>query len=189
MPSPRTPAPALPEWGDPAAPLVYVSFGTVAAAQGVFDGAYRAAIEAMAGMEVRALVTVGAHGDPEAWAPWPRTVHVERWWPQEAVMPGAAATVGHGGFGTTMLALGGGVPQVVVPLFAADQWVNAGRVAEVDAGVALKAGEGLTGRLEDAVQAVLHEPRYRVTARELAKEMARLPPPSEVVGPLLAHAR
>ena len=43
--------------------------------------------------------------------------------------------IGHGGFGTTMAALAAGVPQVVVPLFAIDQFVNAEQVAAVHAGV------------------------------------------------------
>ncbi|MEU2199551.1 glycosyltransferase [Isoptericola sp. NPDC019482] len=189
IPAPRTPAPPLPAGGDPDAPLVYVSFGTVAAAQGVFDGTYSAAVDALAGVEARALVTVGAHGDPEAWAPWPPNVRIERWWPQEAVMALAAAMVGHGGFGTTTLALGAGVPQVVVPLFASDQWVNARRVAEVGAGLALESGPGLAARLGDAVRAVLHEPRYRSAAQGMAEEMGRLPEPRAVVGDLLAHAR
>ena len=189
IPASGTPAPPLPAWGDPDAPLVYVSFGTVAASQGVFDGAYAAAVEAVAEVDVRALVTVGAHGDPEAWAPWPRNVHVERWWPQEAVMPDAAAMIGHGGFGTTTLALGAGVPQVVVPLFASDQWINARRVAQLQAGVAVDAGTGLADRLRVALRAVLHEPRYRAAALALADETGRLPPPPAVVGPLLAHAR
>ena len=189
IPASGTPAPPLPAWGDPDAPLVYVSFGTVAASQGVFDGAYAAAVEAVAEVDVRALVTVGAHGDPEAWAPWPRNVHVERWWPQEAVMPDAAAMIGHGGFGTTTLALGAGVPQVVVPLFASDQWINARRVAQLQAGVAVDAGTGLADRLRVALRAVLHEPRYRAAALALADETGRLPPPPAVVGPLLAYAR
>ncbi|MCZ2262284.1 glycosyltransferase [Isoptericola sp. QY 916] len=189
IPGPRTQAPPLPAWGDPDAPLVYVSFGTVAAAQGVFDSTYSAAVDALAGVEARALVTVGAHGDPEAWAPWPPNVRVERWWPQEAVMPLAAAMVGHGGFGTTTLALGAGVPQVVVPLFASDQWINARRVAEVRAGLAVESGPGLVARLGDAVRAVLHEPRYRSAARGMAEEMGRLPAPRAVVEDLLAHAR
>ncbi|SKC51830.1 glycosyltransferase, MGT family [Krasilnikoviella flava] len=188
IPASSAPAPPLPAWGDPDAPLVYVSFGTVAAAQG-FDGAYAAAVEAMAEVDVRALVTVGAHGDPEAWAPWPRNVHVERWWPQEAVMPDASAMVGHGGFGTTTMALGAGVPQVVVPLFASDQWINASRVAELQAGIALEAGRGLADRLRPALHAVLHDARYRAAARGLADEMGALPPPSAIVGRLMALAR
>jgi UDP:flavonoid glycosyltransferase YjiC (YdhE family) len=189
VPASGTPAPPLPAWGDPDAPLVYVSFGTVAAAQGVFDDAYAAAVEAVAEVDVRALVTVGAHGDPESWAPWPRNVHVERWWPQEALMADAVAMIGHGGFGTTTLALGAGVPQVVVPLFASDQWINARRVARLQAGVAVEAGPGLADRLRVALRAVLHEQRYGAAAQALADEMGRLPPPPAVVEPLLSHGR
>ena len=64
-------------------------------------------------------------------------MHVERWWPQRAVLSRAAAVVAHGGFGTTQAALEAGVPQVVLPLFSFDQFVNADRVAAVGVGVAL----------------------------------------------------
>jgi UDP:flavonoid glycosyltransferase YjiC (YdhE family) len=40
-------------------------------------------------------------------------------------MPHARAMIGHGGFGTTMTGLANGVPMVVVPLFAMDQFFNA----------------------------------------------------------------
>ena len=57
-------------------------------------------------------------------------------------MPHAAAVVGHGGFGTTMMALAAGVPQVVVPLFAFDQTINAERVAASAPGSTSAAARG-----------------------------------------------
>ncbi|WP_447007584.1 glycosyltransferase [Saccharothrix isguenensis] len=60
-------------------------------------------------------------------------VRVERFRPQQDVMPHADAVIGHGGFGTTMTALAGGVPRVVVPLFALDQFHNARAVERAGA--------------------------------------------------------
>ena len=103
-------------------------------------------------------MTLGEAGAPEALGTLPDNVHVERWWPQDQVMPHAQAIVGHGGFGTTMAALVAGVPQVVLPLFSADQFENAAQVAAVRAGVALQvedAADRLAGSMLPAGPDVL----------------------------------
>ena len=82
-------------------------------------------------------MTTGSGLDLDSLGPIPANARVERWWPQADVMPAASAMVGHGGFGTTMMALAAGVPQVVVPLFAGDQHVHAAQVASVGAGLSL----------------------------------------------------
>lgn len=64
----------------------------------------------------------------------PETVCHFDYVPFGAVFPRAAAVVHHGGIGTTGLALAGGVPQIVVPLFD-DQSDNAARVQRLGAGV------------------------------------------------------
>ena len=46
-----------------AQPLVYVTFGTVAASLGLFPGFYRSVIEALAGLPVRIVMTVGDAAD------------------------------------------------------------------------------------------------------------------------------
>ena len=93
-------------------------------------------IDALAGVRARVLVTVGRHADPAELGPLPANVHVERWVAQASVMPHAAAMVAHGGAGTTLAALAAGVPLVLLPL-SADQPINARRVAELGAGLAL----------------------------------------------------
>ena len=90
-------------------------------------------------MRARVLVTVGRHADPAELGPLPANVHVERWVAQASVMPHAAAMVAHGGAGTTLAALAAGVPLVLLPL-SADQPINARRVAELGAGLALDGG-------------------------------------------------
>ena len=113
------PTGSLPQqWGDPDLPVLYATFGTVAAAFDTFTHVYARTLEALADEPVRALLTTGHSFDPESLRPWPANANVRQWWPQEQVMPLASAMVGHGGFGTTMAALEAGIPQVVVPLFA-----------------------------------------------------------------------
>jgi MGT family glycosyltransferase len=167
----RLPAP----WGDADAPLVYVSFGSVAGTTGPFSAIYPAVRDAFADAPARVLLTTGEGFDPQTLAPWPANLHVERWWPQAEVMPAAAAIVGHGGFGTTMTAAAAGLPQVVLPLFAADQFANARRVADVGAGICVDGSVDGVAELPRALETVLADPSYRATAKALAADIAGLP--------------
>ncbi len=181
-------APPLPDWwpGNDD-PLVYVTFGSVTAGAHLsyFPALYRAAIDALAPLAVRVLLTIGDRRDPAELGPLPANVHVEEWVAQGAVVPHAAAVVGHGGHGTTLGALAHGVPQVVVPLFSLDQWANAAAVERAGAGVALNADRGgrrvlarpgpeVIDGLGPAVERVLAEPADE--ARRIAAAMRALPP-------------
>jgi UDP:flavonoid glycosyltransferase YjiC (YdhE family) len=173
---------SLPEaWGDPRHPLVYVTFGSVAAGLPSFAGIYPDVVASFAGHPVRVLLTTGSGVDPADLGALPGNLRVERWWPQPEVMPHCAAMVGHGGFGTTMAALSAGVPQVVVPLFAFDQRVNAAHVAAAGAGVDLDGGPACVPGVAEAVARLMQESSYRQAAGSVASEMAALPPVSEAV--------
>jgi UDP:flavonoid glycosyltransferase YjiC (YdhE family) len=167
------------DWGDPAEPLVYVSYGSVAARQPEFAPMYEATLRALADLPVRVLMTTGQGLDPADLEPIPPNSHIEQWWPQQAVMGKAAAAVGHGGFGTTMASLSAGVPQVVLPLFSFDQAVNAKRVAEVNAGIQLPGGLEAVPDLPAALGKVLDDPSFTQGARAMAAEIAALPDISE----------
>jgi glycosyltransferase len=183
----RTDTPVKPKlpatWGDPADPLIYVSYGSVTA-QPEFSPIYDATLQTLADLPVRVLMTTGRGFDVGQLEPIPPNTHVEQWWPQEAVMGAAAAVVGHGGFGTTMAALAAGVPQVVVPLFAFDQSVHARRVAEVNAGIQLPGGLAAVADLPAALRRVLDDPAFARGARAMAAETAALPDIAECL-PLL----
>jgi UDP:flavonoid glycosyltransferase YjiC (YdhE family) len=174
----------LPDWwANDDAPLVYATFGTVAAGVPFAAAAFRTVVEALAELPVRVLVTVGDSGDPATWPALPPNVHVERWVPQQDVLVHAAAMVCHGGTGTVLGGLAAGVPMVVVPQFA-DQPDNAERVAAVGAGIGVGGGEAAPATAEElqaAVTRVLTEPSYRKAAGAMADEIAALPPVDEAV--------
>ena len=174
------PAVALPRWGDPAAPLVYVSFGSEAAASHHFPGVYRRAAEALAALPVRVLLTIGDRRDPAELGTLPPSVRVERWMPQADVMAQASAMVGHGGSGSTLAALAAGVPLAFVPLFV-DGPANARRVAELGAGITLERGPD---ELAGAVAELLMDPGHRAAASAVAAEIRALPPVEHAVGML-----
>jgi UDP:flavonoid glycosyltransferase YjiC (YdhE family) len=166
-------------------PLVYLTFGSVAPTMDFFPDLYRAAIDALAVLPVRVLVTIGHDRSPSDLGPLPPNVRVVRWLPQADVLPHAAAVVCHGGSGTMLGALAAGVPTAVVPLFA-DQPYNARRVEELGAGIAVEDPADLTG----AVQRLLEEPGHRAAALAIADEISELPPVDaavEIVEELAAY--
>jgi UDP:flavonoid glycosyltransferase YjiC (YdhE family) len=168
--------PSLPaEWGDAAAPLVYVSFGSVAGSTGRFDALYPAILETLADLPVRVLMTTGSGFDPAQLDPLPANAWATQWWPQAAAMREAALVIGHGGFGTTMTALAAGVPQLVLPLFSSDQFVNAEQVEAVGVGLQLLGGLDAVSEVSRLVRQLLEEPQYAEAAGRVAAEMAALP--------------
>jgi UDP:flavonoid glycosyltransferase YjiC (YdhE family) len=193
-PAPATSSPLPDLWPGNGDPLVYVTFGSVTAAPHLpyFPDLYRSAVEALAPLPARVLLTLGRDGDPERLGRLPPNVRAERWVPQEAVLPATAAVVGHGGYGTTLGALAAGAPQVVLPLFSTDQWANAEAVARAGAGIALdgdRAERRVLGMpaprvlagLAGAVSGVLEDPAYRDGAASVAAAMEDLPPASAAV--------
>ena len=162
-------------WGNPENPLVYVTYGSVTGGMAHLSDLYAGTLRALADLPVRVLMTTGTGADRPTVEPVPANAWVEQWWPQAEVMPGAAAMIGHGGFGTTMTALAAGVPQVVVPLFAFDQFVNAEQVAAARAGVEVLGGLAGLSELPAAITRVLGDPEIIGGARAAAAEITALP--------------
>jgi UDP:flavonoid glycosyltransferase YjiC (YdhE family) len=167
-------------------PLVYVTFGSVAGGLELAGAAYRAALDAVADLDVRVLLTIGHGADAASLGPVPANVRVERWVPQAAVLASAAAVVCHGGSATTLGTLAAGLPMVVVPLFA-DQPFNAARVEAVGAGLVVAPPE--PGELAAAVSRVVTDPPFGVAARAVAAEMRSHPPAGDAVAALCAAAQ
>lgn len=180
-PRPASSAQLLPDWGDPRLPLIYVTFGSVTGSLPPFVGVFRDAMDALAGVEARVLLTVGRKVDPAGLGPVPSNAHVEQWLPQDAVLRRAAAMLGHGGFGTTMGALAAGVPQVVVPLFTFDQFVNGDHVAAVGAGLAVERGPSSVESAAAEIPGLLADPTYAASARRVAAAMTDLPSTAQAV--------
>lgn len=180
---------SLPDWwpGNDD-PLVYLTFGSVAAAEYLpfFPGTYRAAIDELAPLPVRLLVTIGGNRDTSEFGQFPGNVHVEQWVANDIVVPRADVVVCHGGYGSTFGTLAHGVPLVILPLFSGDQLDNADAVARAGAGVALSEesrtrratavpGPGVLAELAPAVLRVLSDDSYRTAAVRIAAEMRALP--------------
>ncbi len=177
----------LPDWWNGSrAPLVYVSFGTVLGHMSMAADVYRTAIDAVAGIDARVLLTVGRRFDPEQLDDVPANVHVERWVDQAVALDEAEVVVCHGGSGTTFGALAAGVPVVIVPLFA-DQFANGTKVTEAGAGIVVEPGRAGPGggrhplgrgdapRIAEAIETVRTRGSYGDGAQRLAAEMGSAP--------------
>lgn len=129
----------------------------------------RTAVDAVASLPVRAVVTTGWGVDPED-VPAPAHVQVLRSAPHSQVLASAAAVVTHAGHGTTVRALAAGVPLVCLPM-GRDQLDVAARVAYRGAGVRLDPAAS-AAEVAEAVRAVLEQPGFRDAARSLAAAIA-----------------
>jgi UDP:flavonoid glycosyltransferase YjiC (YdhE family) len=157
-------------------PLVYLTLGTVSNQA----PALRSAVEGLAGLDARVLVTVGPDGDPAALGPVPDHVTVARWVNQADVLPHCAAVVSHGGSGTFLGALGLGLPQMCLPL-AADQFRNAAAADRTGAGLSLAPDATTPDAVRDAVRRLLLEDGFRRAASGLADTIRAMPGPAEIV--------
>jgi UDP:flavonoid glycosyltransferase YjiC (YdhE family) len=190
--APRRPAQPLPAWwSDQEKPLVYVTLGTVTGRLDEDKAVYRTLLEAVGVLPMRVLFTIGRELALEALGDVPANVHIERFVPQEDVLPHAAAVVCHGGAGTVVGTLAAGVPMVVTPLFA-DQPQNAARVQATGAGIGLPTRGASVDDIRGALSRVLAEPAYRSAAQRIATEIAALAPiddaPVELERMATAHA-
>jgi rhamnosyltransferase subunit B len=92
--------------------------------------------------------------------------------PHELLFPRAAATVHHGGIGTTGQALRSGQPTLVVP-FAHDQPDNAHRVSKLGAGRVIYPARYTADRVAEELRMLLTSPRYRIAATSVAEAVRR----------------
>jgi UDP:flavonoid glycosyltransferase YjiC (YdhE family) len=162
----------------PERPTVAVSLGlSFSTAPALF----RAIIEALEGLDVNGVVTVGTELDPNELGKVPANIRVERYVPGSLLLPHCQAVVFHGGFNSLHATLWHGLPAVVVPLEGGDQGFTAERLAELGAGCHVPGPVPSVEALRSAIDRVLSEPSYTIVARELQAEMLALPPLDEAV--------
>ena len=162
-------------------PSVYVTLGTMFNETALF----RLILDALGDVDCNVIATIGRSNDPADLEPIPANVLVERYIPQAFVLPHCAATVGHGGSGSTLAALAHALPTLFVPQ-GADQFENAITCVELGAGRVLMPGEVTVDTVREGVLALLEEPSYRERAAALAAEIAAMPAPEELVDVLVA---
>ena len=145
-----------------ATPLVLVSLST--SEQGQADLLQRCA-DAVAQMPVNAIVTTGPAIDPASVKAGANT-QVVRYTPHAEIISSASLVITHAGFGTTMAALGRGVPLLCTPM-GRDQYFNAGRVQDLGAGRMLMPDSD-SDAIAQAATDVLMDGRFTDGAKRMA---------------------
>jgi MGT family glycosyltransferase len=165
-----------PQWAEPwhapwsegnQDPLVLVGFSSTFQDQAPV---LRSVVKALAGLRVRALVTLGEmlpEGDVQSTG----AVMVVRSAPHGEILRQASLLITHCGHGTTMKALAAGVPMICMPM-GRDQDDTAARVVHAGAGVRLRP-RSPAGKIAIAVTQVLADDRYRMNARRLGEAISR----------------
>jgi MGT family glycosyltransferase len=124
-------------------------------------------LEALGGMDVQALVTLGPL-KAEDFSP-PANVTFEGFVPHGAVLTRVDAMVTQAGLGGVTKALVHGVPLICIPIVG-DQPDNAARVAAHGAGIALEA-KAAAPEIRKALHRVLTDPSFRAAAQALGSEI------------------
>ncbi len=156
-------------------PLAMITLGTIFTGDlGFFSWGARAAHQA----GLLPIVVIG-------WAPLdadkkqqlkdalPKGTRLLNWAPFEHVLPRCELMIHHGGMGTTHAAITHGLRQIVVP-HAADQRIQAKRVAQMKIGLNLTAHEVQQGKLHEGAKAIMEADFVAKNAKQFADHMARL---------------
>lgn len=131
------------------------------------------AIQALDGMDVRGLVTLGPAMLDNGFSV-PDNVHVLKTAPHSMVFPKADLVITHAGHGTVMRALSSGLPLVCVPM-GRDQNDNAAKVAWHGCGIRL-GSKASPKKIRDAVSKIIHDQAFRQNAakfQEAIREQAK----------------
>ena len=164
-------------------PLVLVSLST--SEQGQADLLQRC-VDAVAQLPVRAIVTTGPSIDPASVNAGTNT-QVVRYAPHAGILPFASLVITHAGAGTTMAALGRGVPLVCTPM-GRDQFYNAEQVEALGAGRMLMP-DSSSEAIAQAAAEILEDGRFTAGAERMAAAIGSCGGAPEAVAALEALAQ
>lgn len=153
---------AVPDYGPGKEPTALVGLSTTYQRQ---EELLEVILDALGGLEVRALVTTAGQVDNDA-LPHPANVTITDYVPHTAVLDHTDVMITHAGLGSIASALSFGVPLVCTPV-SRDQFVNAERVGAVGAGIAL-AELPTAAQIAAAIKQVLAKRKFRVAAQAVA---------------------
>ncbi|ADB32926.1 glycosyltransferase, MGT family [Kribbella flavida DSM 17836] len=167
-------------------PTVYFTLGTVFRPD--TDDLFSRVLAGLREVPAKVVVTVGERNDPAALGPQPGHVRVERFVPQEELLPYCDLVVSHGGSGSLLGALAHGLPSVLLPL-GADQPHNAQRCLELGLGRVLDAVTVGPDEVAATVTEVLADQDHRRAAQRIQTEINGLPDVTRTVALLEASGR
>lgn len=155
---------------------VYVTLGTI----DTYPDLFERIIAGLRDLPNDLIVTVGRHLDPARFGPQPDHVRIERFIPQDEVLPHCGLVVSHAGSGSLLGALTYGLPSVLLPL-GADQPHNAWRCVELGAGQELDPVTATPHEIRAVAATMLTDPTFRHAAERLRAELDVLSDVTEAV--------
>ncbi|MDP9793523.1 UDP:flavonoid glycosyltransferase YjiC (YdhE family) [Catenuloplanes nepalensis] len=160
-------------------PLVFLTMGTAFNTPELLATALRA----LSGLDATVIASTGNNTIKDE---IPDNAMVRPWVAQAALLPVVDLVVHHGGSGTMLGALAHGVPQLILPQ-GADQFANAAALSAAGAAIALHPAEAAPNAIAASAQLLLVDRGgdHRTAARAIAKEIAAMPSPAEVMGILV----
>ena len=159
-------------------PTVYFTLGTVFHQES--GDLFSRVLAGLSELDANIIVTVGREIDPAELGHQPTNVRIDRFVPQEALLPHCDVVVSHAGSGSVIGALAFGVPLVLLPM-GADQPLNADRCQALGVARVLDPLTVSSGDVRLAVVDVFGAPNYRDMATRIQNEIAQLPTSADAV--------
>jgi MGT family glycosyltransferase len=147
------------------APLIYVSFGSLGAAD---VDLYKRMIALFAHLPYRFLMNVGDYRSE--YTDLPENVIVESWFPQPSVLPQVDLFIHHGGNNSFNEALYFGKPALIMP-FCWDGLDNAQRINDTGYGARIPRYTWTDDQLAGAIGGLLEDDRLKRKLASISKEM------------------
>jgi MGT family glycosyltransferase len=147
---------------------------------------FRLLLDAFDQVDCDVIMTIGRNREPRDLEPIPTNVKVERYVPQEQILPRCDAVVAHAGSGSVFGALAHGLPLVLAPQ-GADQFENADACEALAVAVKILPADLAVERLRQALERVLGDPAYADAARAVAAEIADMPSPAAAAEEIAAQ--
>ncbi|MCX6046237.1 MAG: glycosyltransferase [Chloroflexi bacterium] len=149
-----------------AAPLIYISLGTIFNEQPDF---YNACFAAFRNMPYQVVMSIGDKLDPSLLDAPPANFIVRSYVPQLEILQRTAVFITHGGMNSTSEALLYGVPVLVVPQHG-DQFMVATQVLEVGAGRMIPMAQAGPEALRGLTTQLLFTPDFKANAQAMGAE-------------------
>ena len=148
-------------------------------------GVLATAIDGLARLRIRLVVTTGPGVGPGDFAVPPPNVRIVEYVPHALFLRHCDVVVSHAGAGIMFGALVHGAPQLLLPQ-GADQFANADACREAGVALTLQPDEVTADEVGLAVRRLLVSPSFWANAARVRREIAAMPAPGEVLAGLLA---
>jgi len=165
--------------GRPVRPVVWFTLGTIFHQES--GDLFTRVMAGLGRLHASVVITVGREVDPAELGPPPANVLVERFVPQQVLLPRCDLLVCHAGSGSVLGALAFGVPMLLLPM-GADQPANADRSVALGVAMVLDPLTATPGDVASAARQLLTDPRFGRAAEPLRRACAALPTADDAVG-------